>query len=140
MTGRWLRSAVAIGTTTAALAACVDRLPDQDLRILSAAPVERLSATLLFDDYQKDRSAADARYRGRAVALTGTVIEIGSGEPGQRFVVFGQPDKKPVVRANLLDDQSAAILGAAKENPRLTLKCFCEGLTDLVVAKSCVQP
>lgn len=123
-----------------ATAACVDRLPDQDLRILSATPIERLSATLLQEDFQKDRPAAERKYAGKAVAVTGTAVEIGSGDPGQRFLVFGHPDKKPAARANLLDDQAAAVLAAARENPRLTLKCFCEGLADVVILKSCVQP
>lgn len=123
-----------------ATAACVDRLPDQDLRILTATPAERLSATLLWDDYQQDRAAADRRYRGRALVVTGTATTIGSGEPGQRFLTFARAEGPGGVRAQLLDDQASAILTAAKENPNLALKCFCEGLTDVVVLKSCVNP
>ena len=44
------------------------------------------------------------------------------------------------MRANLLDEQATAILAAVKTSPRATLKCFCEGLTDVVVLKSCVVP
>lgn len=124
----------------ASAAACVDRLPDQDLRILAAAPVERLSATLLWDDYQKDRAAADDRYRGQAIVVTGMVTGVGSGEPGQRFVVFNRTDGPAAVRAHLLDEQATAILAAAKTNPRATLKCFCEGLSEVVVLRSCVNP
>jgi hypothetical protein len=127
-------------TVLAVTFACVDRLPDQDLRILAAPPVERLSATLLWDDYQKDRAAADRRYRGQAIVITGTVTASGSGEPGQRFVVFGRTDGPGAVRAHLLDEQSTAILAAVKTSPRATLKCFCEGLTDVVVLRSCVNP
>ena len=133
-----------LGITAAAVfvtaAACVDRLPDQDLRILTATPTERLSAALLWDDYQQDRAAADRRYRGRAIVVTGTATTIGSGEPGQRFLVFARPEGPGGVRAYLLDDQATAILTAAKENPKVALKCFCEGLTDVVVLKSCVNP
>jgi hypothetical protein len=119
---------------------CVDRLPDQDLRILAAVPVDRLSASLLWDDYQKDAAAANRRLRGQAIVITGTTPELGSGEPGQRFVRYVLPDKKGAVRANLLDDQAPTILAAAKGAERVTLKCFCEGLAGDVILKSCVSP
>ena len=119
---------------------CVDQLPDQDLRILAATPVERLSATLLWDDYQKDAADADRRYRGKAIVVTGLATEVGSGDPGQRFVRFVVADKKGAVRANLLDEQASSILAAAKEASRVTLKCFCEGLGGDLILKSCVTP
>jgi hypothetical protein len=122
-------------------AACTDRLPDQDLRILSASPVERLSAAVLWDDFHKSAADASARYHGRAIVVTGAKPELGSGQPGQRFVRFVVADSKGAVRANLLDEQAEAILGAAKESPRVTLKCFCDGLAGAeVVLRSCVMP
>lgn len=121
--------------------ACTESLPEQDLRILTAAPVERLSAALLWDDYQKDAVAAASRYRGRAIVVTGQQPEMGSGEPGQRFVRFVNADKKGAVRAVLLDEQAEAILAGAKSSARVTLKCFCEGLAATeVVLRSCVAP
>jgi hypothetical protein len=121
-------------------ASCTDQLPDQDLRIVEANPVERLSATLLWEDYQKDADAADRRYRGSAIVITGAPTEVGSGEPGQRFVRFVVADRKGAVRAYLLDEQAESILGSAKGAPRLTLKCFCQGLAGDIVLKSCVTP
>jgi hypothetical protein len=121
--------------------ACTDQLPEQDLRILTTPPVERLSASLLWDDYQKNASAAASRYGGRAIVVTGQQPELGSGEPGQRFVRFVVADKKGSVRLNLLDEQAASILESAKAAPRVTLKCFCEGLAGAeVILKSCVTP
>jgi hypothetical protein len=140
MTGRQGLLRITAAAVFATAAACVDRLPDQDLRILTATPAERLSATLLWEDYQQDRGAADQRYRGRAIVITGTATTIGSGEPGQRFLTFARPEGPGGVRAHLLDDQASAILTAARENPKLALKCFCEGLADVVVLKSCVNP
>lgn len=134
-------AALAASAALTASVACTDRLPDQDLRILTAAPVERMSATLLWDDYQRDGPGAAARYRGRAIVVTGQQPELGSGEPGQRFVRFPSVDTKGAVRAILLDEQAEAILAAAKTTPRVTLKCYCEGLAGSeVVLKSCVTP
>lgn len=132
---------VAAILVAAASVACTERLPDQDLRILSAAPVERLSASLLWDDYARDAAGARSRYGGRAIVVTGQQPELGADAPGQRFVRFVVADKKGVVRASLLDEQAAAILATAKDAPRVTLKCFCEGLLGTeIVLKSCVVP
>ncbi len=130
----------ALAVATMGAFACVGRLPEQDLRILAAAPAARLSTDLLWEDYQKDRDQADRSYRGKAIVITGTVTTAGSGEPGQRHLLFGRAQGGGGIRAGLLDEQALAILARAKENPKLTLKCFCEGLTDVVVLKSCVAP
>jgi hypothetical protein len=120
-------------------AACVDRLPSQDLRILSATPVAKMSADILWKEYQTDRSKADDAYWGKAVVVTGTVTATGSADPSDRFVLFGQTEEAGV-RASLLDEQADALLKAVAENKRLTLKCFCEGLSGHVILKSCVVP
>lgn len=140
MTRRRAASVGAIACLAALAAACVDRLPEQDLRILEAVPTERLSAALLWEDYQKDAAAADRRYRGKAIVITGSPADVGTGEPGQRFIRFVAADRKGAVRANLLDEQAESILGAAKGAARVTLKCFCEGLEGDIVLKSCVAP
>jgi hypothetical protein len=121
-------------------AACMDRLPDQDLRILSATPVARLSADILWQEYQADRDAADRNYWGKPIVVTGTVTATGAADvPTDGYVLFGQ-DETFGVRANLLEDQAVAIMAEVAPDRRLTLKCFCEGLSGHVVLKSCVKP
>jgi hypothetical protein len=126
--------------------ACMDRLPDQDLRILSATPVARLSADILWKEYESDPDAADDAYWGKPIVVTGTVTAVspdGVTGPFGRYVEFGQADTA-TVRAHLLDEQAAQILESAKPDERLTLKCFCEGKPATaegnVLLKSCVTP
>jgi hypothetical protein len=121
-----------------AMVNCVDRLPDQDLRIQAATPVSKLSADILWKEYATDRSAADAAYHGEAVVVTGTVSNAGTAMT-DRFVLFGQ-DKELGVRAQLLDEQADQILDRATKETRLTLKCFCQGLDSHVILKSCIVP
>lgn len=118
---------------------CVDRLPDQDLRIIPAVAVAKMSAGDLWKDYQKDARAADRMYRGRAVEISGNVSA--ASEPGAsgRWLMFIEQAPNGV-RANLLDDQATDILAAAAPGQRVTLKCFCEGLSGDVILKSCVRP
>jgi hypothetical protein len=119
--------------------ACVDRLPDQDLRILNATPDAKLSADLLWKAFQDNATEARRTYWGKVVEVTGTATVIGTDAPTERFVIFGQTDKFGV-RANLLDDRAREILSSIPDNRRLTLRCFCEGLDGHVILKSCVRP
>jgi len=135
------RTAGAAATSILALAvaACVKHLPDQDMRILTAPESARTTAEDLWKDYAADAGAASRRYFGKAIVVTGVVTTVGSDAPGDRFLLYGQP-KEFGVRANLLDEQAAAILERAGKQQRISLKCFVEGLDDNLVLKSCVTP
>ena len=132
----FLRALVVIAAVGLA-AGCTDELPDQDLRIIEAAPVERLSAALLWQDFQTVRDQAESRYNGKAIVVIGEVTGSGTSESGEAHVFFAQTPTAGVY-AGLLADQASAILAGIRENPRVRLKCFCEGLTTNVVLKSCV--
>ena len=123
------------------LAACVDRLPAEDRRITLAAPVAKLSASDLWQDYDKDAAAANRKYFGGSIEVTGKVTLVDSSQPSSTFVMFGQTETFGV-RAILLGDEAAAIVKAAKVNDRLTLRCFCEGkgLDGHVSLRSCIRP
>mgnify|MGYP003382447361 CR=1 FL=1 len=119
--------------------ACADRVPDQDLRILSAAPTARMSADILWKEYQADLVRADRAYQGKAIVVSGTATKIGTDAPGERYVLFGQSADRGV-RANLLDESAADILSNVPDNRRFTLKCYGDGLHGDVLLKSCVRP
>lgn len=119
-----------------ALAGCVNRLPDHDLRIRSATPVAKMSAADLWQDYQRNRGEADGKYWGKAVEISGKVTAADS-PAGAPALVFAQAEQHGV-RAKLLDEDAAAILKVATVGQRVTLRCFCEGLATDVILKSCV--
>ncbi len=121
------------------MAGCVDRLPDQDLRILSAAPTAKLSADLLWKEFRDNPDQARQVYFGKVVEITGTATRVGDDVPTDRYVLFGQSGEFGV-RANLLAEQAAAILAKGKEQPTMTLRCYVEGMDGHLVLKSCVQP
>lgn len=118
--------------------ACADTLPGQDLRIVDAQPVERLSAALLWRDFQTQRDEAERVYNGRAVIVTGEVTRAGTDDEGLPYVYFAQTDTGGL-RAGLLEEQAADVIAAVQEQPRVSLKCFCEGTDGKdVVLKSCI--
>jgi len=120
-----------------ALAGCAGTLPEQDRRIYAATPVAKLSTDVLWKDYASDAAAADRQYWGKALEVSGNITAI-SSEPPLAFLTFAEAEQAGV-RAELLDDESAAILEAVKVGDRVTLRCFCEGLDGTVRLKSCIR-
>jgi tRNA_anti-like len=120
-------------------AACVDRLPDQDLRITTAVPVTKLPAELLWQEFEKDPSGSAKRYFGRAIDLTGKITSLEAGGATGPFIFFAQSEKGGV-RASLLADRAAETLKDLQPGARVNLKCFCEGLKTDVILKSCIRP
>ena len=102
-------------------------------------PTSRLSAAILWKDYQTDTAKADRTYARQPIVISGVVTSQGSGAVGDRYRFFGQPDQVGI-RANLLDEQADSLLKSVPPDKRVTLKCFVEGLSVNVVLKSCVKP
>jgi hypothetical protein len=124
-----------------AVASCANHLPDQDLRILTAQPAAKLSASDLWKDFQADASAAKSRYFGSAIDISDAPTAIEPNAPSGSRMIFLQAGERGVV-ARLLDDRATVTLADAKAGARLTLRCFCEGLDDNkdVLLKSCIRP
>jgi hypothetical protein len=120
---------------------CVDRLPAEDRRITIVQPLAKLSAADLWNDYQQDNAAANRRYFGEAVEVSGKVTGIDESAKGGAVVMFGQTETLGV-RAVLLGDHEAEILKTARVNERLTLRCFVEGrsLEGHIGLRSCIRP
>jgi len=120
-------------------AGCVDRLPDQDRRILQAGPVAKMSTGDLWNEYQSDRRAADRKYWGKPVEISGRVSSAVTEAP-PRLMFLPEPGAAAGVEARLLDDRAQSILAEAAAGTRVTLRCFCEGLQKNVILKSCIKP
>jgi hypothetical protein len=120
---------------------CAKTLPDQDLRITQATPQIKVSADILWKDYQSDRTSADRQYHGKALLVTGVITGIEKSSPVSRFVMFGQANGQPPgVQANLLADTADQVLAGLETKQRITLKCFCDGLSTNLILKSCTRP
>ena len=128
-------------TALAALSGCVDRLPDQDLRILSTTPAAKMSVDLLWQEFKADPAKAARQYHGHVVEITGHADVPAEGATSLNFA---QPEGGKVVAA-LLAERAAAVAEAAKASPRITIRCFVEGrspdpASTAVLLKSCVLP
>jgi hypothetical protein len=121
--------------------ACVDRLPDQDLRITTAQPATKLAASDLWKDFQTDARAAASRYFGKAVDVSDAPTAVEPNAPGGARMLFAQAGERGVV-ARLLDERATETVKDAKAGTRLRLRCFVEGLDQNkdVLLKSCIRP
>jgi hypothetical protein len=131
--------AIVVTAALTALAACVNRLPDQDRRILAASSIAKMPVEDLSKDYQKDPRAAERRYWGRAVDVSGRVVETKTSPTGS-VLAFHDASGAEIVDAALLDDQAAATIASLGEDRRITLRCFCDRYAGHVVLKSCIRP
>ena len=132
---------IAVLAVIVLLSACADHLPDQDLRITTAAPAAKLPADELWKDFQKDPAAARRQYFGKAVDISGTVVAVQPDASKVPVIFFSQPDLHGV-RARLLDERGVETMKELAIGSRTTLRCFCEGFTpeqDLLL-KSCIRP
>lgn len=159
-----MRRAWAGLAVTALAVSCARTLPDQDRRIVSAAADAKLSADLLWKQFQAGAPAAARQYHGRVLIVSGIVTTVAAPQPNASdgtsvvpasvgssadataaqmqvgpSVFFGQAANRGIL-AYLLVDQAGAIAKTATPGQRLTLKCFCEGFNVNVILKSCVKP
>jgi tRNA_anti-like len=133
-------AALLLLATAIAGAACADTLPDQDRRILTAAPAAKTTADILWKEYQDDRAGAERKYWGKAVEITGPVSRLLAATETSGPVLMFDQDQTLGVEAHLLDDQADEILKSIADKRRVTLRCFCEHFNRNVILKSCVKP
>jgi hypothetical protein len=133
-----VRRAAAVALA-ALLAGCARSLPEQDRRITVTPAIAKIPAEDLWKEYKDNAKAADKKYWGQAIEVSGKVSTV-VGEPAApravRFIVEGDQG----IKAFVLDDQAAEIIKRVTVGQHLRLKCFCAGLDGDVVLRSCIQP
>jgi len=116
--------------------ACGPAVSDHDNRIFATPASIKLSAADLSSAYGTDAGAADGRYRGRVLEVSGVIDKL----PGGVAMMLRGAEKGPAVEASLHEDVAAEMLKTLADGKRVTIKCFCEGLSQHVRLKSCVAP
>ena len=118
-------------------AACQRTLPEQDRRITVTPAMAKVPAEDLWKEYQANAKAADKKYWGNAIEVSGKVSTV-VGDPASPVAVRFVIERDKGIEAFVLDDQAATVLRTASVSQRLRLKCFCAGLNEDVILRSCI--
>jgi len=121
------------------LTACARTLPDQDRRITVTPAIAKLPAEDLWKEYHDNRDAADRKYWGKAIEVSGKVTSVVSDATAPRAIKFAVAGDAGI-QAFLLDDDAADAIKAAEIGRHFRVKCFCAGLAGDVILRSCIQP
>jgi hypothetical protein len=102
-----------------------------------------VSALTLLDDFQRDKAAAETRYAGREIMVSGTIAATGRTKAGVPFVSFQRPGAHSPVNSMVVCNFDARAPRAATElkaGETIELRCRVRGvLTGNVMLENC-QP
>jgi SAM-dependent MidA family methyltransferase len=97
-----------------------------------------LTAPELLEDFQKDENAANARYLGKIVQVSGTILELVPGTGLQMQVVLETGDMMSRISCVLKEDHKAFLERKLEKGDPVTIKGFCTGIAMDVVLDRCV--
>ena len=135
------KSVLAIGLMLVVVAACTrtkkssSSSSPSETNTDSAAPGQ-LTAEALFEEFQKDKDAAERKYKGQVVTVTGTVDKVKIGPSGNPYVLM--KTSSLILRVQFLfkkADESA--VSALKEGQKATIRGRVHGRIGNVVIEDC---
>lgn len=97
-----------------------------------------LTANTLFADYQNDEAAANEKYLGKVLAISGTVAEIKTSESGKPALVLATDDPMFGV---ICEFEQASMVEGLEVGKKISLKGQCSGLLlDVVLSRCVINP
>lgn len=106
-----------------------------------ATGVAPVSAMMLLDEYKKDPTAADSKYKGRTLLISGTVEATGKSKSGIPFVSFQRPSAQSPTSALVvcsLEPAQAPSAETLRQGQEVRLKGRVQGaLTGNVLLEDC---
>lgn len=111
--------------------------PHQDMR--RATPAFKLTAAQLFSEYDADEAAANEKYLGKVIEVSGEVRSVDRGEEGRIAVTLesGHPMFGVVCELDELSEPKRTEFAAGEQ---VTFRCVCTGKLMDVVLNRCVEP
>lgn len=136
-----LNSVLALGLMLAVIVACTrsrktgSSNSTESSKTESSAPGE-MTADALFDEYQKDKEAADRKYKGKVLTITGTVDTVKVGLSGNPYVTMKTSNL--ILRVQFLfkrKDESA--LSRLRKGDQATIRGRVSGRIGNVLLEEC---
>ena len=97
-----------------------------------------INAFQLVDDYKNNEVAADERYKGKVLEVSGSIESIGKDLMDTMYVSFGGGGKFELRRVQcFFDDSETDKLAKLSKGQWITIKGRCDGLMGNVLLKEC---
>jgi len=93
---------------------------NQSQNNVQATPAIKVSASELYADYKANQVAADTKYKGKTVEVTGTINNIGKDILDTPYVALNAGDILSVVQC-MFDKSDSAQLATLAKDTRITL-------------------
>jgi hypothetical protein len=107
--------------------------------LADGTPPPSVSAARLARDYQDDPAAADEKYHGRTLRVTGIIEDVGQDAAQTWYVVLGAEEGAPRVQCFFdgADEDDAAAIAGLRKGQGVTVHGRCEGKQDRVRLRDC---
>jgi len=101
------------------------------------APIE-IAASALYSEYDANEVAAEAKYEGRILRVTGVIRSIGIEILGRPYIVLTSEDEYEVWGVQcIFDEEHKPEIARLAEGQRITIQGKCEGYLINVLLKDC---
>ena len=105
-------------------------------KVQAETPAANVSAAQLFADYKANEIAADEKYKGKTLAVSGTVENIGKDITDDMYITLKTSDFIMSVQAYFPDELKSR-LASMQKGAAVTVKCRCDGKFGNVLLKGC---
>ena len=95
----------------------------------------RIDATSLFSEYDTNDTAANSKYKGKQLEVSGVITDIGSDMFGNPTVLFGMKDGERTGVLSIFGKDTAASVAGLSEGQKVTILGVCDGLRIYVILK-----
>lgn len=101
-------------------------------------PEVTVAATVLCSEYQENEIAADLKYNGKVLLVTGTIEDIGKDLLDSIYVSLTDGEEFSLTGVQcFFSDSQASVAANLKKGQKISIKGKCDGLMGNVMLKGC---
>lgn len=111
----------------------------QNTPVAAPEPAFSLTAIKMASDYKENEVAADAKYKGKLVELSGTVDTIGKDISDTPYIAFETENQYEVINRVqcMFKDGDTQALSAVSKGQKITLRGTVSGSLGNIIVKDC---
>ena len=105
-------------------------------KVQTQAPAYKVTASTLFAEYKANEVAADTKYKGKVVIVSGVIQDIGKDVMDEAYIVIGGQGFLDGVQCTFTESQNASVARLAK-GQSVTVKGEVSGKMGNVLVSKC---